>query len=77
MHLIRKYNKTIRFLLCIIDIYSKYVWVVPLKDSKGFRITNICFLELYEFIITFCMTLRNNTVTTSDHVFNELILFNI
>ena len=30
----------IRFLLCIIDIYSKYVWVVPLKDSKGFRITN-------------------------------------
>ena len=40
MHLIRKYNKMIRFLLCIIDIYSKYVWVVPLKDSKGFRITN-------------------------------------
>ena len=26
---IRKCNKRIRFLLCIIDIFSKYVWVVP------------------------------------------------
>ena len=27
-------NKRIRFLLCIIDIFSKYAWVVPLKDKK-------------------------------------------
>ena len=34
MQLLSKYNKGIRFLLCVIDIYSKYAWVVPLKDQK-------------------------------------------
>ena len=38
MQLLRKYNKGIRFLLCIIDIFSKYAWVVPLKDKKGISI---------------------------------------
>ena len=38
MHLLSKYNKGIRFLLCVIDIFSKYVWVVPLKDKKGISI---------------------------------------
>ena len=32
MQLLNKYNKEIRFLLCVIDIFSKYAWVVPLKD---------------------------------------------
>ena len=35
MQLISKYNKGVRFLLCVIDIFSKYAWVVPLKDKKG------------------------------------------
>ena len=35
MQLLSKYNKGIRFLLCVIDIFSKYDWVVPLKDKKG------------------------------------------
>ena len=30
MQLLSKYNKGIRFLLCVIDIFSKYAWVVPL-----------------------------------------------
>ena len=34
MQLISKFNKGFRFLLCIIDILSKYAWVVPLKDKK-------------------------------------------
>ena len=34
MQLISKFNKGLRFLLCVIDIYSKYAWVVPLKDKK-------------------------------------------
>ena len=38
MQLLSKYNKGIRFLLCAIDIFSKYAWVVPLKDKKGVRI---------------------------------------
>ena len=39
MQLISKFNKEFRFLLCVIDIFSKYAWVVPLKD-KGMTITN-------------------------------------
>ena len=35
MQLLSKYNKGIRLLLCVIDIFSKYAWVVPLKDKKG------------------------------------------
>ena len=34
MQLLSKFNKGIRFLLCIIDIYSKYAWVIPLKVKK-------------------------------------------
>ena len=38
MQLLSKYYKGIRSLLCVIDIFSKYVWVVPLKDKKGISI---------------------------------------
>ena len=38
IQLLSKYNKGIRFLLCVIDIFSKYAWVVPLKDKKGVSI---------------------------------------
>ena len=38
MQLLSKYNKGIRFLLCFIDIFCKYAWVVPLKDKKGISI---------------------------------------
>ena len=34
MELISKYNKGISYLFCVIDIFSKYVWVVLLKDKK-------------------------------------------
>ena len=40
MQLISKFNKGFRFLVCVIDIYSKYVSVIPLKDKKGVTITN-------------------------------------
>ena len=29
-----KFNKGFRFLLCVIYIFSKYAWIVPLKDKK-------------------------------------------
>ena len=40
MQLISKSNKGFRFLLCVIDIYSKYACVIHLKDEKGITITN-------------------------------------
>ena len=38
MQLTRKFNKGFRFLLHVIDIFSKYARVVPLKDKKGVSI---------------------------------------
>ena len=40
MQLISKFNKGFRFLLCVIDIFSKYAWVIPLKDKKGVSIVD-------------------------------------
>ena len=40
MQLISKYNKGIRYLLCVIDLFSKYAFVVPLKDKNGTTIVN-------------------------------------
>ena len=40
MQLISKFNNGFRFLLCVIDIYSKYAQFIPLKDEKGITITN-------------------------------------
>ena len=35
MQLLSKFNKGIKYLLCVIDLFSKYAFVVPLKDKKG------------------------------------------
>ena len=40
MRLIGKFNKGFRFLLSVIDIFSKYAWVVPLEDKKDISIVN-------------------------------------
>ena len=34
MQLLSKLNKEIRFLFCVIDVYSKYAELLPLKDKK-------------------------------------------
>ena len=41
MQLISKFNKGFRFLLRVIDIFSKYAWVVPLKGKKGVSIVDV------------------------------------
>ena len=41
MKLISKYNKELQFSLCVIDIYNKRTWLVPLKDWKDTTITNV------------------------------------
>ena len=40
MQLISKRNKGIRYLLCVIDLFSKYAWVVPLKEKKRVSFIN-------------------------------------
>ena len=45
MQLISKFNQGFRFLICAIDIFSKYAWVVPLKDKTGVSIVD-AFLKI-------------------------------
>ena len=40
MQSLSKYKKGIKYLFCAIDVFSKYAWVVPLKDKKGVSIVN-------------------------------------
>ena len=49
MQLIRQFNKGFRFLLCAIDIYSKYAWVFPSNNKKGIAITNALQKKLNEW----------------------------
>ena len=41
MELIYKFNNGFKCLLCVIDIYCKHAWVIPLKDKKGVTINNV------------------------------------
>ena len=47
MQLTYKFNEGFRFLVCVINVYSKYAWVIPLKDKKGITITN-AFLKILD-----------------------------
>ena len=40
MQLICNFDKGFRFLLCVIDVFSKYARVIPLKDKKGISVIN-------------------------------------
>ena len=40
MQFLSKFNKRIRYPLCAIDLFSKYAFVVPLKDNQGNTIVN-------------------------------------
>ena len=40
MQSLSRKNKGIKYLLCVIDLYSKYAFVIPLKDKKGISILN-------------------------------------
>ena len=40
MQSLSRKNKGIKYLLCVIDLYSKYAFVIPLKDKEGISIVN-------------------------------------
>ena len=41
MQSLRKYNKGIKYLLFAVGLFSKYMWVFPIKEKKGTSIVNI------------------------------------
>ena len=40
MQSLSRYNKVFRYLLCAVGLFSKYAWVIPIKDGKGTSIVN-------------------------------------
>ena len=40
MQSLSKFNKGFKYLLCVIDLFSKYAWVITIKDKKGTSIVN-------------------------------------
>ena len=38
-------NKNVKYLSCVIDLFTKYAWVKPLKDKKGKIVLN-AFIEI-------------------------------
>ena len=40
MQSLSKYNKEIKYLMCAIDLFSKYAWVVPLEGKGVISIVN-------------------------------------
>ena len=49
MQLLSKFNKGFRFLLRVIDIFSKYACVIPLKDKKAIGVVDAFQKILKEF----------------------------
>ena len=41
-----KYNKGIKYLLCAIDLFREYAWIVHLKEKRGISIVN-AFLKVF------------------------------
>ena len=41
MQSLSRYTKRVKYLLCVIDLFSKYAWIVSLKDKKGTSIANV------------------------------------
>ena len=40
-------NKNVKYLLCVIDVFTKYAWVKPLKDKRGKTVLN-AFIEIVD-----------------------------
>ena len=40
MQSLSKHDKGIKYLSCVIDLFSKYAWVIPIKEKKGISIVN-------------------------------------
>ena len=45
MKLLSSKNKNVKYLLCVIDFFTKYAWIKPLKDKKCKTVFN-AFIEI-------------------------------
>ena len=68
MQSLSKYNKGIKYLLCAIDLFSKYEWVVSLKDKGGITIVNA-----FQKIISKGRNSNNIWVDRAGDIYNKLL----
>jgi len=40
MQAFSKYNKGVKYLLTVVDIFSKYGWMIPLKNKTGTEVAS-------------------------------------
>ena len=67
MQRISKFKKGIRFLLCVIGIYSKYAWIVLLKDKKFVTIVSAFQNILHDLMSTWVDKKVNFITNQRDH----------
>ena len=70
MQSLSKYNKGIKYLLCAIDLFSKYAWVVPLKDKRGISI-----VDAFQKIISKGRKPNKIWIDQSGEFYNNLFFF--
>ena len=68
-----EYNKGIKYSLCVIDLFSKYAWVVPIKDKKKELVLFMHFKKLY-VIQQSCTQIENQTKYGLIKVVNVVII---
>ena len=69
MQLLSTFNKGIRFLLCVINIFSKYACVFPLEDKKGITVVNVSHKILDVSMKLHSKTKPNNIWVNKDREF--------
>ena len=65
MQLVSKFSKGIRYLWCVIDTFSKYAWVVPLKALKDKKYITITNAFQKKFIIILLLLLNFSFINTN------------
>ena len=66
MQSLSKYNKGNKYLLCAIDLFSRYAWVIPLKDKKGISI-----VDAFQKIISEGRKLNKIWVDQASEIYNN------
>ena len=66
VQLISKFDKGIRFLLCVVDLFSKYACVIPLKDRKGVIIVNA-----FQSILNYSILIQYFNISANAQTFLE------
>ena len=48
MELLSSKNENVKYLLCAVDVFTKYAWVKHVEDKKGKTVLNVFIKILYK-----------------------------